>query len=173
MLQIFPITVPLFIKMLGGLKNILEKAEAYTQEHGMSEQSILNDALIADMFPLVRQVQIATDNAKGAVARLTGTEAPKYEDVEQSFAELYERIDKTITHLQTFDESHFSEANDRRITLPYFPGKYMTGEEYVVGHAIPNFHFHVVTAYGIIRKNGVQIGKADYINGLPLKDLES
>jgi hypothetical protein len=124
------------------------------------------------MFPLKRQVQIASDNAKGAVARLSGTEAPSYEDTEETFAELYARIDKTIEYLNTFDASSFEGGLERQVTLPYFPGKYMTGGEYLIGHAIPNFHFHVVTAYGIVRKNGVPLGKALYINGLPLKDLQ-
>lgn len=171
MLDIYTVTVPLFTKMLGGLKTVLQKAEEYAKENNLSEESLLNDALISDMFPLKRQVQIASDNAKGAVARLSGTQAPSYEDTEETFAELYARIDKTIEYLKTFNESSFEGALQRQVTLPYFPGKYMTGEEYLIGHAIPNFHFHVVTAYGIVRKNGVPLGKALYINGLPLKDL--
>ena len=171
MLHIYSITIPLFIKMLGGLKNVLKTAEAHAKDIGMSEGELLSDSLCEDMFPLKRQVQIATDTAKGAVARLCGTQAPVYEDTEETFADLYARIDKTIEHLETFDESLFEGALTRQVTLPYFPGKYLTGEEYVIGHAIPNFHFHVVAAYGIIRKNGAPICKAMYINGLPLKDL--
>ncbi len=172
MLDIYTVTVPLFIKMLGGLKVVLEKAQEYAKENNLSEESLLNDALISDMFPLKRQVQIASDNAKGAVARLSGTQPPSYEDTEETFAELYARIDKTVEYLKTFNESSFEGASQRQVTLPYFPGKYMTGEEYLLGHAIPNFHFHVVTAYGIVRKNGVPLGKSLYINGLPLKDLQ-
>ena len=171
MLDIYSVTVQLFIKMLEGLKVVLQKAEAYAQENNIHEEALLNDSLFPDMFPLKRQVQIASDNAKGAVARLSGTQAPSYEDTEETFNELYARIDKTVDYLRTFTESSFEGGLERQVTLPYFPGKYMTGKEYLVGHALPNFHFHVVTAYGIVRKNGVPLGKALYINGLPLKDL--
>lgn len=172
MLDIYTITVPLFTKMLEGLKNVLERGESYSKEQGISEVTFLNDSLAPDMFPLKRQIQIATDNAKGVVSRLSGKTAPVYEDTEETFSELYTRIDKTVEYLRTFTPQDFEGGSQRKITLPYFPGKYMTGDEYLIGHAIPNFHFHVVTTYAIIRKNGVHLEKAFYINGLPLKDLE-
>lgn len=171
MQHIYTFTVPVFTKMLSGLKGVLAKAEAHAKEAGIGETVFLQDRLAPDMFPLVRQVQIATDNAKGAAARLTGTEAPKFEDVESTFAELQVRIDKTLTYLATVQESQFAGAEDRKIELPYFPGKYMTGMEYVVEHALPNFLFHITTAYALVRKNGTPVGKADFIGGLPLKDL--
>lgn len=171
MQNIYNSTIPFFLKMLGGLKNVLSKAEAHTKEHSMSEETLLNDTLIADMFPLKKQVQVACDNAKGAAARLTGSENPKMEDTEMTFADLQTRIDKTLAFLATFSEKDFVGAEDRKITLPYFPDKYITGMEYAFEYIIPNFLFHVVTAYGIIRKNGVAIGKSDFINGIPLKDL--
>lgn len=169
--NLYTITVPVFIKMLGGLKTVLTKAEAHIKEKGMSEDIFLNDALAPDMFPFKRQIQIASDNAKGAVSRLTGKENVKMEDTETTFAQLHERIDKTIALVQKVTEADFTEAADRKISLPYFPDKYMMGSEYATEYAIPNFLFHVTVAYAIARKNGVPLGKADYINGLPLKDL--
>ena len=169
---IYTFSVPLFIKLLSGLKDVLAKAEAHTKEHGMSEDSFLEDSLAPDMFPLKRQVQIAGDNAKGLVARLTGKENPKFEDTEKTFADLQQRIDKTLEFLKSVKEADFVGAEDRKVTLPYFPGKYMTGMGYALEYAIPNFIFHVTTAYGIVRKNGVQIGKSDFMHTLPLLDLE-
>ena len=171
MQNIYTFTVPVFTKMLGGLKGVLTKAEAHAKETGIDEATFLQDKLAPDMFPLARQVQIATDNAKGAVARLAGIEAPKFEDVESTFAELQVRIDKTLAYLATVQESQFVGAEDHKIELPYFPGKYMTGMEYAVEHALPNFLFHITTAYALVRKNGTPVGKADFIGGLPLKDL--
>lgn len=170
---LYTVTVPLFVNMLGGLKNILTKAEHHAKEHGMDEAAFLNDRLAPDMFPLVKQVQIACDHAKGAVARLTGKENPVMEDNEQTFAELFARIDKTLSFVQSVNEGDFADAADRHITIPYFPGKYLTGSDYALSYVVPNFLFHVVTAYGLVRKNGVNIGKADFTNNIPFKDLES
>ena len=165
--SIYEFTVPVFIKMLNGLKAVLKKA----REHGLDEKTLLEDRLAPDMFPLAKQVQVATDNAKGVVGRLTKVEAPKFEDTETTLAELDARIDKTIAFLQTVKEEDFADAPKAQVTLPWFPGKFMTGYDYAREYAIPNFFFHVATAYAIIRKNGVAIGKADYINGVPLQDL--
>jgi hypothetical protein len=123
------------------------------------------------MFPLVRQVQIATDNAKGAIARLSGTENPKFEDTETSINELLERIDRAIAFIKSVPEDAFEGAEERRIELPYFKGKYFLGFDYLREYALPNFFFHVVTAYGILRKNGISIGKADYINNATMYDI--
>lgn len=166
--SIYEFTIPVFIKMLGGLKGVLKKAGEHAE---LNETTLLNDRLAADMFPLVKQVQVATDNAKGAAARLSGTEAPKFEDTETTLAELDARIDKTIEYLKTFNKESFANAANVQVTLSYFPGKFMNGFDYAREYAIPNFFFHTATAYAIIRKNGVGIGKADYINGLPLQDL--
>lgn len=171
MTEIFAYTVPVFTKSLGGLKTVLQKAEAFAQEKGIDEATFLGDQLAPDMFPLVKQVQVACDNAKGAAARLAGIEIPKYDDNEKSFAELYARIDNTLAFLGTISESAFAEAHDRKIVLPYFPDKYMTGFDYAREYVLPNFFFHVVAAYAIIRKNGVPIGKADYANNPTFRDL--
>ncbi|HEY5383145.1 MAG TPA: DUF1993 domain-containing protein [Candidatus Paceibacterota bacterium] len=167
----YTVTVPTFIKLLSGLKNVLAKAEVHAKEVGLSEEAFVNDRLAPDMFPLKKQVQVACDNAKGAVARLTGKEAPKMEDNEETFAELQIRIDKTLAFVQSVSEQDFAGAEERKIVLPYFPTKYMEGSDYALEYAVPNFIFHIVTAYGIVRKNGTPIGKADFVNGLPFKDL--
>lgn len=169
--DIYTFTVPVFVKSLGGLKNVLTKAESFAKETNRSEADFLAERLVPDMFPLAKQVQVACDNAKGATARLAGVEAPKFEDTEQTFTELQSRIDATIAFLQSVPESSFSDAGARQIVLPYFPDKYMTGFDYAREYALPNFFFHVVTAYGIVRKNGVPIGKADYANNPTFRDL--
>ncbi len=167
-MTLYSYTVPLFIKHLGGLKHIVEKAEA----HGVDEAALLQDSLAPDMFNFTKQVQIACDHAKGATARLAKMEIPSFADTEASFSELKARIDKTIEFISSVPESAFSEADDVKVTFPYFPGMYMTGPEYHRDYALPNFFFHLTTAYGLVRKAGVQIGKPDFMNGLPLRPLE-
>lgn len=168
--DIYNYTVPVFVKLLGGLKNVLEKTAAHAKEKGLSEAGILSDRLAPDMYPLSRQVQIACDNAKGATARLSGEEPPKYEDTEQTISELQARIDKTLEFIQTIPAASFIDAANRKVSLPYWKGKHMLGGEYALEYAVPNFLFHVTTAYAIARKNGVPLVKGDFINGLPLKD---
>ena len=157
--------------MLGGLKNVITKCEQFAHEKGMTDADFISAKLAPDMFSFSRQIQISTDNAKGAVARLTGTEAPKYEDTEATFSELQARIDKTIEYIKSVPESAFVGAAERQVTLPYFPGKFMNGFGYALEYVVPNFFFHVTTAYAIARMNGVTLGKSDYLNGLPLQDL--
>ncbi len=157
--------------MLRALDGVLTKGQQYAKDHGMTESALLDACLAPDMFPLKKQVQIACDNAKGGAARLSGSEAPVFEDNEASFDELHARITKTLAFLETIKEEQFADAASRQITLPYFPGKYMTGEGYAVEYVLPNFFFHVTTAYAILRKEGVAVGKADYLGGLPLKDV--
>lgn len=122
------------------------------------------------MLPLVKQVQIASDNAKGTTARLAGIAVPFMEDTETTFAELTLRIDKTIAFLDTLRPEQFADAGDRHIELPYFKDKYFIGKEFAPAYGIPNFFFHVVTAYCILRNMGVPIGKEDYIADLPIYD---
>jgi hypothetical protein len=165
--SIYDFTIPIFARSLGGLKNVLQKAS----EHGIDESMLLNDRLAPDMYPLARQVQIACDNAKGAAARLSGTEAPKFEDTEKTIAELQARIDKTLAFLSTVTLESFAGASERKITMPYFPNRVFTGFEYVREFSVPNFFFHFVTAYALVRKNGIPISKADYINNPSFKDI--
>lgn len=168
--NIYEFTVPVFIKSLGGLKTILDKSEAFVKERGISEADFLAKALWPDMFPFVRQVQIASDNAKGAAARLAGIENPKMEDNEKTFAELHARIDKTIDFLHSIPKDMFTDADTRQVSLPYWNGKHMVGMGYAREYVLPNFFFHFTTAYGIARNAGVPLGKSDFIGGLNLNE---
>jgi hypothetical protein len=170
--SIYTYTVPVFIKALGGLRGVLEKGKIHLVSTNGSEADFMNACLAPNMYPLVKQVQVATDNAKGATARLSGGEAPVFEDNETTIDQLFARIDKTIAYLQTFPESAFKGAAERHIVIKYFPGKHLTGFDYAREYAIPNFFFHVTVAYALVRHQDVEIGKGDYINGLSLKDGE-
>jgi hypothetical protein len=156
--------------MLRSVDHLLDVASERASTKAGGENAILDARLAPDMFPFVRQVQICTDNAKGASARLAGVDIPSYPDTETTIAELKARIEKTLAFLETLKPEHFAEAADRRVELAYFPGKHMTGDVYLRQYALPNFFFHVTTVYDILRKEGAQIGKADYMNGLALID---
>ena len=169
--EMYTYTVPIFIKMLGGLKRVLSKAQEAVARGVLQEEKLISDALAPDMFAFARQVQVACDQAKGVAARLSGSMAPKFQDSETTLAQLQERIDKTLEYLKTITPEMFEGAASRKIELPYFPGKYMEGFEYAREYGLPNFFFHITTAYNLVRRNGVEVGKADFVNGLPLKNL--
>lgn len=168
----YTITVPIFVKMLNNLQAILKEGETYAETNGVDPAKLLLARLAPDMFDLVKQVQIASDNAKGISARLAGMEPPKMEDAEKSFADLSVRIEKTIAFLQTLKPEQFEGSELKKIPFPYVEGKYLLGSEAVFASYLPNFFFHVTTAYNILRNQGVPLGKAVYIGSLPLKDLE-
>jgi hypothetical protein len=171
MQDIYTYTVPSFIKGLTGLKTILEKTRAHLAEQGKDESAFLQERLIEDMFPFIKQVQIATDNAKGIVKRVTDIETPVFEDTETTFDELFARIDRTVEFLKTVPEESFKDAASRKVVLPFTPpDQFMTGFDYAREFTIPNFYFHVTIAYAIARKEGVVLSKTDYIAGLPLRD---
>ncbi len=167
-LNYFDVTVPVFIKKLTQIKFLLEKGFADAKEKGMTEEAFLAQSLAPDMFPLKKQVQIATDNAKGAAARLCGLEPLKLEDTETTVAELIARIDTVIAHLQGFKQEQFDGAADVRVTLSYIPGQYQTGKDYLLNFALPNFFFHMSMVYALLRAQGVQIGKTDFLGPLTL-----
>lgn len=169
--MLFEITVPQFIKVLGNLNGLLDKAAAHAEMKKYDVKNVLNARLAPDQFNFIRQVQIATDTAKGAAARLAGQEPPKYEDNEQTLDELRTRLHKTIEFLKTVKPAQFDGAAKRMIKIPHMPGKGLAGFEFVVQMGLPNFYFHVTTAYSILRHNGIEIGKGDYLGALPLKDL--
>ena len=153
-------SVPAFIAMLTNMKNWLDKAAAQKNE------ADLIDARIApDMFPLSRQIQIASDAAKGAVARLTGSEAPAMPDTETTFAELKARCDKTIAFLQSADAAAYDAglASEVVITFPNGAGIKFDGQTFLTGFALPNFYFHASMTYAILRQNGVDLGKQDFL----------
>ncbi len=169
---IYDFTLPVFVKFLNALDLMLVKAEDFLKEKGLDEAALLDLRLAPDMFPFVKQVQIVCDNAKGTSARLAGVEVPSHADDEKSLVELRARVKKTLDFLATLSEEQFAEGATRQITLPYFPGQYMTGFDYMREYAIPNFFFHLTTTYALLRKEGMNIGKTDYMGGsLPLKNL--
>ena len=156
-------SVPAMIAMLGNIKAWLDKAAAQKDEAQLMEAR-----LAPDMFPLPRQIQIAADAAKGAAARLTGTEAPVMPDTETSFAELKERCDKTIAYLQGIDAAAYDAglASEVVVTFPNGAGMKFDGATYLTGFALPNFYFHVSMVYAILRANGVDMGKQDFLTHL-------
>lgn len=156
--------VPPMTRTLRALSAMLDKAAAHAQARGVDQTALLDARLTPDMFPLARQVQIACDFAKGAATRLAGAEVPRFEDSERSFAELKVRIAKTLDILAAVDPVGVDGSEARSITLP-IAGQPMTftGQDYLLNFALPNFYFHVTTAYALMRREGVDIGKRDYI----------
>ena len=157
-------SAPRFANTLRNLSAILDKAQAFSDARKLDPAALPGSRLIVDMFPLSRQVQIACDTAKGAVARLAGVEIPKHEDTEQSLAELKARIAKTIDFIESVPAAKLDGSEEREVVLKQRGQDVkFNGLQYLFGHALPNFYFHVVTAYGILRANGVELGKRDYI----------
>ncbi len=167
--MIFESTNTQFKKMLVNLTSILEKAAAHADAKKFEMDVLLQARLAPDQFNLVRQIQITCDTAKLCASRLTTKEAPVHADTEKTLPELKSRIESTINYLQTFLPADYNEAAKRHITQPRWEGQYLTGEEFVLNHAIPNFYFHLSTAYAILRHNGVEIGKKDYLGKMPFK----
>ena len=164
-MTMYTATVPVFRQILGALAAVLEKAERHALDNKIEPAALLQARLFPDMFPLVRQVQIAADFAKGTTARLAGVEVPRYDDNEQSFSELQQRITKTLGFVDSVPQADVDAGAQRAIT--HGAGErarhFASGEAYVTRFALPNFFFHVTTAYAILRHNGVPIGKKDFI----------
>ena len=162
--SLYQVSIPAFQKTLGSLKAILKKGEDYATEKKVDPSVLLTARLFPTMFALTRQVQIACDGAKGAAARLSGREIPKFEDTEATFADLYARIDKTLAFIASIPASEIDGQDDRAISLTAggTPYNFKAGA-YLVHWAFPNFFFHVTTAYAILRHNGVDVGKLDYL----------
>jgi hypothetical protein len=161
-------SVPVFLRYLDALASVLKKGQALCAERKIAESVLLQSRLAVDMFPLVRQVQIACDMAKGGAARLAGVEVPSYPDEEQDFAQLYARIDKTKAFLQSLDPAAFGGCEQRTVELKLAgtPTQFV-GQPYLLLFVLPNFYFHLTTAYAILRHNGVALGKRDFMGGLP------
>lgn len=165
-LSMYDSSVPVLKHMLNSLSTILTKAAEYAADKKIEPGVLINARLFPDMFPLVRQVQIATDQAKGGVARLAGIEIPKFEDNEASFDELQARISKTIEFLDSVDAQQIDGSEDRDIVLQLHEfTREFKGKDYLTYWVLPNFYFHVTTAYSILRHNGVEIGKKDFLAG--------
>jgi uncharacterized protein len=163
-ISMYKASVPVFTRVLSNLQNVLKKGEAFADAKKVDHSVLLNCRLAPDMFPLTRQVQIACDAAKGCGARLAGVEVPKHEDVETSFAQLYARIGKVLDFLKTLKPEQIDGSEDKTVTLPS-PGGPMQfkGLDYLLYMATANLHFHSTTAYDILRHNGVEVGKMDYL----------
>lgn len=167
--MIYELTVPQFKKNLHNLSLILDKGTAYAEHKKFAPEVLLNSRLAPDQFNLIRQIQIACDTAKLGCARLTGKDAPVHDDKETTMPEIKARIESVITWLNTLKAEDFNGAEERHITTPRWEGKYMLGRDFVNHHALPNFYFHVTTAYSILRHNGVDIGKKDYLGEMPFR----
>jgi uncharacterized protein len=163
-LSMYQASVPVFVKMLTNLKGVLQKASAYAQARKIDDAVLVNARLYPDMLPLSKQIQIASDFARGTAARLAGVEPPSYEDNEKTLPELIARIDRTIEFLRTKKAGEIDGSEGREIVRPVRgePHKF-SGVNYLLQYALPNFFFHATTAYAILRHNGVEVGKLDYI----------
>ena len=168
-ISMYQASIPVCIRALTNLDNVLRKGETFVKEKKVDESVLLTSRLAVDMLPLTNQVQIASDVSKGVGARLSGGESPKYEDNEQSFTELYARIHKTVEYISGIKPEQIdgSENNTIVLNLPDTELKF-TGIDYLLGFALPNLAFHVSTAYNILRHNGVDIGKRDYLGEIPM-----
>lgn len=156
-------------KLLGSLDTCLEKAAAHAAARKYDPGVLLQSRLAPDMFPLIRQIQIACDQAKYAASRAAGKDTPPHPDTEQTLGEIRARIATVISYLGEFSAADFEGAGARSISLPRWEGKSMTATDYVIEHAMPNFFFHYTTAYAILRHNGVDIGKRDYLGALTFR----
>jgi uncharacterized protein len=160
----YSMSVPMFVKSLGQLSAILDKAAAHAEAKKFDPTVLLNARLFPDMFPLTKQVQVACDFAKGSVARLAGQEPPKYDDNEASIGDLKARIARTVEYIQGFSEAQFAGSETREVTLKIRDQALVyKGLPYLAHIALPNFYFHTTTAYDILRHNGVELGKRDFI----------
>ena len=164
-MSFYDATVPAFLQILGSLEAILGKAEAHCQANNIQPEVLLSARLYPDMFPLTRQIQTACDFAAKACARLTGSEVPVTQDTEKSFAELRQRIARTADYVKAFNPAQFDGADSRDVTFPAGPNNQLTlkGQQFFSAFALPNFYFHAAIAHGILRHNGVEIGKRDFM----------
>jgi hypothetical protein len=166
MLSMYEATIPPLKLTLSNLAHILKKGEAHAEAKKIEPAVLLGARLFPDMYPLTRQVQIATDMSKGAAARLAGLEIPSYEDNETTFAELQARIEKTLAFICSVTPAQFEGAEKRNIELMVRKHKMeFSGQDYLLKWVMPNVYFHVTTAYDILRHNGVELGKPDFLRG--------
>jgi hypothetical protein len=163
-ISMYQASVPVFIRSLNNLGAILEKSATQAQERKIDEAVLLESRLYPDMFPLSRQVQIATDTARSGAGRLAGMDFPVYEDRETTFAQLQQRIRNSVGYLETLQPAQIDGSEERTISWQTRSStKSMQGLPYLMNHLLPNVHFHVTTAYDILRHNGVELGKKDFL----------
>jgi hypothetical protein len=169
-MSLYQASVPQLKKMLNNLDKWLDAAVAHAAKKSFDPAVLLEARLAPDQYSLTRQIQACCDGAKFTAARLAGKEAPKHPDTETTLDELRARIRSVLEYLDTFTEADFAEAKERIIALPFMPGKTLTSGDYLNEMALPNFYFHVTTAYAILRHNGVDVGKIAFIGSLNLRD---
>lgn len=163
-ISMYQASAPVFIRMLGNLRAVIEKAVAHAGAKGIDPAVLVNSRLYPDMLPFSRQVQIAADMSKNGLSRLAGLEPPKFEDNETTFAELLARLDKTIAHAKTFTPAQIDGSEGRDIKLQMRSGPLeFKGKAYLLNFVLPNFYFHLSIAYGLLRHNGVELGKLDFL----------
>jgi hypothetical protein len=166
-LTMFKASVPVYTQFLPALSAVLKKAAAHAEAKKIDPSVFINARIAPDMFALARQVQIATDHAKGSLARLAGVEVPSYADTETTFDELEARIQKTLAYVKTFKPEQIDGTEDKEIVLTFGTQKFpFTGQTYLIQFALPNFYFHTSMAYAILRHNGVEVGKRDFMGGV-------
>ncbi len=165
--SLYDVTVPAFNLALANLSTQIDKATAFAEQRKFDSKLLADARLVADMLPFARQVQIVCDNAKGTIARLVGIEPPKHEDTETTMAELKARIGKTLDFIGTIKREQFAGAEAREVVLkfPHVTLKF-NGLDYLTKYALPNFYFHVTTAYNVLRTSGVQLGKRDFLGAI-------
>ena len=165
-LAFYDVSIPGYLHTLKNLAALLDKAEAHAKAGGVDPASYLEGRLVPDMHPLTRQIQMASDAAKGGVARLAGVTPPSYPDTETTWAEVKDRVAKTIAFVESIKPEQVNGGEGRIIELP-LPGRTMTftATNFLSQFSMPNFFFHVVTAYGLLRMQGVPLGKMDYLAG--------
>lgn len=163
-LDMYQASIPVFARMLGNLSAILEKGAAHATAKNIDPSVFINAHLAPDMYPLSRQVQIATDMVRGCAARLAGLDVPSYEDKEATFAELQDRITKTMAFVQSVKAEQINGSEERTVTLKIRSKEIsFLGQPYLLNFVLPNLYFHVAIAYAILRHNGVEVGKMDYL----------
>ena len=168
-MNLYDATVPVFTKLLSNVEKWLDKAAAYADAKKFDVETLVGARLAPDQYAFVRQIQAACDQAKFTVAKLTGKEPPAHPDTEKTMAEILQRIRTLVAYLGTFKREDFNGAEERPCSHSWMGGKSLRGGDYLDHLALPNFHFHLTTAYDILRHNGVDLGKMDYLVDLPFR----
>lgn len=168
-MNLYDATVPVFVKLLSNVNKWIDKAAAHAEARKFNVDGLTQARLAPDQYPFVSQVRAACDQAKYTVAKLTGTEPPAHADTETTMADIRQRIGAVVEYLSGFKREDFAGAEERDCSHAWMRGKAMRGGDYLDHFALPNFHFHMTTAYDILRHNGVDLGKSDYIVDLPFR----
>jgi hypothetical protein len=168
-MNLYDATVPIFTKLLKNVDRWLDKVAAYADQKKFDPEILMTARLAPDQYPFIRQIQSACDQAKFTCAKMTGKEPPVHPDTEKTIAELRQRIKTVVEYLATFKREDFNGAEERACSHTWMGGKSMRGGDYLDHLSLPNFHFHMTTAYSILRHNGLDIGKNDYLVDLPFK----